>query len=157
MDVQLADEFSKALISLEAAKEKFDYNLKNGIMDAMPVRIMDECKKKLSEADGKGLPDASKYPKLHGYLAKIEAERLEMNEMLKRHEDFMQSKDGLKMKAMAEIGQIQMDIQGCLREKVKFEEEARKYNEKAHDAKSKSDLLYEKLTRAHFALAQLGD
>lgn len=155
MDIETADQLSLVLDQLESAESNFQYNLKNQIMDGRPIRIMDECKIKLQEAQSLGLPDASKYPKLHGYLAKLQTERLQKEEAIKKHEEFMQSKDGLKIKAMAEISKLQCEIQTCLREQLKCDNEARKYKEMAQDAKNKADLLYQKLTGAHIALTQL--
>ena len=157
MDIQVADELSQVFDRLESAEQNFKYNLENQIMNGYPIRIMDECKKKLLEAQGLGLPDATKYPKLHGYLAKLQTERLERDEAIKKHEEFMQSKEGLKIKAMAEISKLQCEIQCCNREQFNCENEARKYDEKAKEAKNKAESLYQKLTGAHIALTQLGE
>lgn len=101
-----ANSFTTILDSLQSAEEMFIYNRANQIMNGYPIRIMDECKRKLKEVLMFDPPDSNAYPKLYQYMIDIKALEEEKRIQLQQKEDYKKSAEGIKEEQDREVSRL---------------------------------------------------
>lgn len=148
MQHETAMSLNTVLDELRSAEHQFKYNMENQIMNGYPIRIMDECKEKLNNAVHLGLPDAKEFPELHAYLEEKYAKIQKDLERKRKIQEFNESTEGKRQKALQHIEDIQKTIKECTVAETVNEREIVQREKKREELKEKSRQLYQQLTQA---------
>lgn len=155
MQRETAIRLNQTLQNLRSAEESFRYNMEHQIMNGYPIRIMDECNKELNNAVHLGLPDAAEFPDLFAYFEVKHAKAQKELEIKRKQQEFEESKEGKKQKALQNIEKIQKEIKECTVQETKIERDMEWCRKRAEELKEKIGLLYQELTQAQISFIEL--